>query len=59
VTKVEEIITVIVSETHMTIEVKGWVIDSASTRHICENKEDLSSYTTNKGKHLAGNCWRQ
>jgi hypothetical protein len=45
VTKVEEIIAVVVSEAHMTTEVKGWVIDSASTRHVCGNKEDLSSYT--------------
>jgi hypothetical protein len=45
VTEVEEIIAAVVSEAHMTTEVKGWVIDSASTRHICGNKEDLSSYT--------------
>jgi len=29
----------------MTTEVKGWVIDSVAIRHICGNKEDLSSYT--------------
>jgi hypothetical protein len=45
VTEVEEIIAAIVSEAHMATKVKGWVIDSAYTRHICENKEDLSSYT--------------
>jgi hypothetical protein len=45
VTEVEEIIAAIVSEAHMTTKVKGWVIDFAYTRHICENKEDLSSYT--------------
>jgi hypothetical protein len=45
VTEVEEIIAAVVSEAHMITEVKGWVIDSAATRHICGNKEDLSSYT--------------
>jgi hypothetical protein len=45
VTEVEEIIAAIVSEAHMTTKVKGWVINSTYTRHICENKEDLSSYT--------------
>jgi hypothetical protein len=45
VTEVEEIIVAVVSEAHMMMEVKGWLIDSAATRHICGNKEDLSSYT--------------
>jgi nitrogen fixation protein len=44
VIEVEKIIVAVVFEAHMTTEVKGWVIDSASTRHICGNKEGLSSY---------------
>jgi hypothetical protein len=57
VTEVEEIIAAVISEAHMTMEVKGWVIDSASTRHICGNKEDLSSYTPIK-KNIE-RCGRQ
>jgi hypothetical protein len=46
VTEAEEIIVVLESEAHMITKVKGWVVDSAATRHNCGNKENLLSYTS-------------
>ena len=44
VVQTEEIITVVVCEAHLVTKVKGWVVDSACTRHIGAFKEEFSSY---------------
>ena len=41
----KEIIAVVVCEAHLVTKVKGWVVDSACTRHIGAFKEEFSSYT--------------
>ena len=38
-------IVVIVLQTNMVTNSKNWVVDSGATRHICANRDALSSYT--------------
>ena len=45
VVEVQEIIAAVVSKTQIITELGGWMIDYAATRHICGNKDELSSYT--------------
>ena len=46
VVQTEEIIAAVVCEAHLVTKVKGWVVDSACTRHIGAFKEEFSSYTS-------------
>jgi hypothetical protein len=49
-----------VSEAYMVMDVKGWIVDSVATRHICGNKEDLSFYKQmEESTDRAGDCWGQ
>ena len=41
----EEVIAKVVSKEHMVKWVKGWVVNSTSTRHIGPFKEEFTSYT--------------
>ena len=41
----EQVIAVVVFEAHLVPSVKGWVVDSACTRHIGAFKKEFSSYT--------------
>ena len=43
--QIEEIIAAVVCEAHLVTKVKGWVVDSACTRHIGAFKEKFISYT--------------
>jgi len=54
VTKVEEIITAIVSEAHMMTEVKGWMLDYA---HLWKERRLILLYT-NGAKHRGGDRGR-
>ena len=45
VVEIEEVIMAVVSEAHLVSSVKGWVVDSACTRHIGAFKEEFTSYT--------------
>ena len=41
VVQTEEIIAAVVCEAHLVTKVKGWVVDSACTRHIVHSKRSL------------------
>ena len=45
VVETKEVIAVVVSKAHLVSSVKGWVVDSAYTRHIGAFKEEFTSYT--------------
>ena len=43
--EIEKVIAAVVSEAHLVSRVKGWVVDSACTRHFGACKEEFTSYT--------------
>ena len=43
--EVEVIATVVSSKVSMVTNMKGWIVDSRATRHICGNRSALTSYT--------------
>ena len=51
----EEVIAVVVFEVHLVTGVKGWVVDSAATRHIGAFREDFISYSIG-GRHRKCIC---
>jgi hypothetical protein len=44
----EDIIAAVFSQVNMVTIEKNWVVNSSATRHICENKEFFSTYTSFK-----------
>ncbi|XP_071912216.1 uncharacterized protein [Coffea arabica] len=44
-TEGDDIIAAVISQVNIATNVKEWVVDSGTTRHICANREAFSSYT--------------
>ncbi|KAL9378012.1 hypothetical protein Peur_029347 [Populus x canadensis] len=44
----EDIIAAVFSQVNMVTNEKHWVVNSSATRHMCENKEFFSTYTSFK-----------
>lgn len=46
VVETKNVIATVISEVNLVTGVKGWMIDSGATNHICANQYEFSSYTS-------------